>query len=575
MIDLINGQLDRYELKERIGTGGMARVYKAWDTSLERLVAIKILHEHLADDPTFKERFEREAKFIASFNHPNIVQVYDFNVIYRDGLSVCYMVMSYIPGQTLRDMLEESTMQGKHLPLARVRELVDDLTQALGYAHMRGMVHRDVKPGNILLNEHGRAILTDFGIARMVQSNRLTADGVSTGTPIYMSPEQASGQGGDMRSDLYSLGIIVYELLASRPPFIDDTSLAVMLKHLNTVPPAVSEFIKTRQFDAFLVKALAKKPEERFQTSEEFALAFRAAFEVPDFEKTTMLPGVASVTSPKTPTLVTSVFQTISERARENPRVSAAIVIATLGAVALMILLVVNSNALKNGQAPEATVIATSVASVPSMTDVQYFASTFDDGDTNNLYWPTVSTAFLTRGFAEVVMRFAIHSRRPPKPVSSKRQQPIQTSPSKWWHGLNQTANLRALTALFSAIMMRTTIMSLLWMVRDASVFGYAQMVSGKNCAIYPTRSIGLPMIPSNKIGSDNELIVTVLANRLTGFVNGKQVVQLVDNTLKGAEIGIYLATANIDDWRSDGFSGLLCDQQKCRSNDRELSELA
>src|ERR1051325_5147651 len=115
MIDLVNGQLDRYELKERIGTGGMARVYKAWDTSLERLVAIKILHEHLADDPTFKERFEREAKFIAGFNHPNIVQVYDFNVIYRDGLPVCYMVMSYIPGQTLRELLEASNMEGKRL----------------------------------------------------------------------------------------------------------------------------------------------------------------------------------------------------------------------------------------------------------------------------------------------------------------------------------------------------------------------------------------------------------------------------------------------------------------------------
>jgi serine/threonine protein kinase len=310
MIDLANGQLDRYELKERIGTGGMARVYKAWDTSLERLVAIKILHEHLADDPTFKERFEREAKFIASFNHPNIVQVYDFNVIYRDGLPVCYMVMSYIPGKTLRDVLEETNMEGKRLPLPRVRELVDDLAQALGYAHMRGMVHRDVKPGNILLNERGSAILTDFGIARIVQSNRLTADGVSTGTPIYMSPEQASGQGGDMRSDLYSLGIIVYELLASRPPFVDDTSLAVMLKHLNTTPPLVSEFVKTHQFDAFLTKALAKKPEDRFQTAEEFAQAFRTTFEVPDFEKTTIVPGVAAVPATAT-TLATSVFQTI------------------------------------------------------------------------------------------------------------------------------------------------------------------------------------------------------------------------------------------------------------------------
>src|SRR5262249_34579283 len=148
----------------------------------------------------------------------------------------------------------------------------------------------------------------------------------------------------DMRSDLYSLGIIVYELLASRPPFVDDTSLAVMLKHLNTIPPTVSEFIKTKQFDAFLAKALAKKPEDRFQTAEEFAVAFRTTFEVPDFEKTTILPGVPAVSTPRATTLATSVFQTISQRARENPRISAAIVVASLGAVALIILLLVSSN---------------------------------------------------------------------------------------------------------------------------------------------------------------------------------------------------------------------------------------
>ncbi len=547
MIDLINGQLDRYELKERIGTGGMARVYKAWDTSLERLVAIKILHEHLADDPTFKERFEREAKFIASFNHPNIVQVYDFNVIYRDGLPVCYMVMSYIPGQTLRDVLEEANMQGKRLPLSRVRELVDDLTQALGYAHMRGMVHRDVKPGNILLNEHGRAILTDFGIARMVQSNRLTADGVSTGTPIYMSPEQASGQGGDMRSDLYSLGIIVYELLASRPPFVDDTSLAVMLKHLNTVPPLVSDFIKTRQFDAFLSKALAKKPEERFQTSEEFAITFRAAFDVPDFEKTTMLPGVASIPTPKSPTLVTSVFQTISERARENPRISVAIVIASLGAVALIILLIVNSNTLKNGQSPEATVMATSVASVPSMTDVQYFASTFAEGDANNLYWPTDSTAFLTRSFVEG--RYQIRNTQP------------QTAETSIFHTTTSYTNFAIkMVGRLEPDSKSASAYGIVFRYHDEDNYNVFAVDGEGRFSIWVRSEAQwheLRDLPEenwtpdesiNKIGSDNELIVTVLANRLTGFVNGKQVVQLVDSTLKGAEIGIYLATANTDD---------------------------
>ena len=547
MIDLANGQLDRYELKERIGTGGMARVYKAWDTSLERTVAIKILHEHLADDPTFKERFEREAKFIAGFNHPNIVQVYDFNVIYRDGLPVCYMVMSYIPGQTLRDLLEETNLQGKRLPLPRVRELVDDLTQALGYAHMRGMVHRDVKPGNILLNEHGKAILTDFGIARMVQSNRLTADGVSTGTPIYMSPEQANGQGGDIRSDLYSLGIIVYELLASRPPFVDDTSLAVMLKHLNTVPPVVSEFIKTHQFDAFLAKALAKKPDDRFQTSEEFALAFRATFEVPDFEKTTMVPGVPSVPTPRMTTLVTSVFQTISERAKENPRISAAIVIAALGAVALIILLIVNSSQLKNAGAPQPTAAATALVSVPSMTDAQYFSSTFDNSDANNLYWPSVSTAFLTHSFIDG--RYQIRNMQP--------QTAVSTTFGTIFKYTNFAIKMVARLELDSKPASGYGIVFRYQNEDNYNVFG----VDGEGRYSIWVRLEGqwqelrnqtdgnwTPNDAINKIGSDNELLLSVLFNRFTGYVNGKQVVQVTDNTLPKGGVGIYLATANTDD---------------------------
>ncbi|MEO8396874.1 MAG: protein kinase, partial [Chloroflexota bacterium] len=547
MIDLINGQLDRYELKERIGTGGMARVYKAWDTSLERLVAIKILHEHLADDPTFKERFEREAKFIAGFNHPNIVQVYDFNVIYRDGLPICYMVMSYIPGQTLRDVLEEANMQGKRLPLTRVQELVDDLSKALGYAHMRGMVHRDVKPGNILLNEHGKAILTDFGIARMVQSNRLTADGVSTGTPIYMSPEQANGQGGDIRSDLYSLGIIVYELLASRPPFVDDTSLAVMLKHLNTTPPLVSEFIKTRQFDAFLAKALAKKPEDRFQTSEEFALAFRATFDVPDFEKTTMVPGIPSIPTPRTTTLATSVFQTISQRAKENPRISAAIVIASLGAVALVILLLFNSNAVRNAQAPEATLVATTVASVPSMTDVQYFDSTFDAGDANNLYWPTLSTTFLTSSFVDG--RYQLRNTQPQTAETGI----FQTTTSYTNFAIKMVARLEPNSKDASGY-------GIVFRYQDEDNYNVFAVDGEGRYSIWvrvegqwqELRGLDdenwTPDDAIHKIGEDNELIITVVVGRFTGFVNGKQVFQLSDGTLKGAKIGIYLATANTDE---------------------------
>src|SRR5215207_546419 len=183
MADFVGSRVDRYEVQARVGTGGMARVYRAHDTNLDRTVAIKILHEHLADDPSFKERFEREAKLVASLSHPNIVQVYDFNVVWRDEFPQYYMVMPFLPGKTLRDVLAEGAAKGELPSYDRVLEVMLSLTEALGYAHAAGMLHRDVKPANIMLTDKGKIILTDFGIARMVVSSRLTQDGVSTGTP--------------------------------------------------------------------------------------------------------------------------------------------------------------------------------------------------------------------------------------------------------------------------------------------------------------------------------------------------------------------------------------------------------
>ncbi len=280
MTDVLNTRIDRYEIRERIGTGAMARVYKAWDTKLERLVAVKILHEHLADDSSFRTRFEREAKSVAAFDHPNIVHIFDYNVSERDGYPIYYMVMSYIPGATLRVLLEVNGAQNTRLPQSTVISIAADIASALTYAHQRGIAHRDVKPGNILITESGQAILTDFGIARIMQTARLTEDGVSTGTPSYMSPEQAAGQGGDTRSDLYSLGVIVYEMLAGSPPFADEGSLAVMLKHLNEIPPPISQALLTNnlKLDMFMEKALAKNPAERFQTAESFITALQRAF---------------------------------------------------------------------------------------------------------------------------------------------------------------------------------------------------------------------------------------------------------------------------------------------------------
>ncbi len=538
MIDIFNGQLDRYEIRERIGSGGMARVYKAWDTNLDRLVAIKVLHEHLADDPTFKERFEREAKFIASFNHPNIVQLYDYAVKSRDGFPLCYMVMSYIPGSTLRQVMENAAQRGERLPRERIRQLVDDLSSALGYAHRRGMVHRDVKPGNIILDEHDRAILTDFGIARMVQSTRLTADGVSTGTPIYMSPEQASGQPGDIRSDLYSLGIIVYEMLTTRPPFVDDTSLSVMLKHLNTPHPAPSEFIQTRQYDAFIARALAKKPEERFQSADEFARAFHVAQDSAEIDTVQVAPAQTSAPV-KPPSTTTSVLQTLSHVARENPRASSAVIVAGIGALALLVLLVNSGAARQPAAEPEPTAAPSSVS---TLLETRYFTSSFSPDDPLNADWQQGDTEFLTREFTA--------------------------------DGFYRLHNARAGTAETSIFSPSATISSMT-IEMDGTLDASSQPNSAygivfryqdeNNYNVFAVDGMGRysiwvrlngewielreqdehwtsdPII--QKIGSSNLLSITLLGNTLIGYVNGRQVTRVEDGSLKNGRVGIYFAT--------------------------------
>lgn len=546
MFDLLNGQIDRYEIRERLGTGGMARVYKAWDTNLERLVAIKILHEHLADDPMFKQRFEREAKFIASFNHPNIVQVYDYSVIEREGIPLCYMVMSFIPGKTLRDVLEEAQTDSHRLPLNQVRDIVNDLTAAIGYAHARGMVHRDVKPGNVILNEHGRAVLTDFGIARMVQSNRLTADGVSTGTPIYMSPEQASGQPGDTRSDLYALGIIVYEMLTGRPPFVDDTSLAVMLKHLNTAAPPPSDFLSTAQYNDFMRVALAKDPAHRYQTVEEFAEAFHATFDGRDTERTTLL--IAALPSiPATTTRVagtTSVFQTLTQVARENPRTSSAIVVAALGALVLLGVLLANSTALRNAQQPvEPTSAPTAVANLPQVgVDTRYFVSTFDEDDPSSANWSTTSNEMLTRAF----MPGGTYQLRSINPHTAETSI-YNTSTDYTNLSIGMMARLEQDSDPSSGY-------GIVFRYHDEDNYNvFAVDGRGRYSIWARTEGAWVELRGENEewtpddsvkpIGEFNGLAVSIIGDFISGYVNDTRVVRVTDGTLENGSIGIYFAT--------------------------------
>ncbi len=220
-------QLGKYEMRERLGRGGMAEVWKAFDTQLHRYVAIKLMHADLQNDPEFMTRFVREARAIASLHHSNIVQIYDFQTTDTTDANspLAYMVMDYVEGQTLADYMRDTTRVGKFLTSNELVQLFASISRAIDYAHRQGMLHRDIKPANILLdkrntlqNAMGEPVLSDFGIAKLVGITGGTVQGTWLGTPMYVSPEQVQGQPGNERSDIYSLGIILYEICTGSPP---------------------------------------------------------------------------------------------------------------------------------------------------------------------------------------------------------------------------------------------------------------------------------------------------------------------------------------------------------------------
>jgi serine/threonine protein kinase len=259
----------KYEVVERLGRGGMAEVYRCYQSNLDRFVAIKVLHSFLADDPEFKSRFEKEARNIAKLKHQNIVQVYDFEE--EDDGEIYYMVMELIDGPTLKERLTEITDQGKLLPVEESIRITRESASALSYAHGLSMIHRDVKPANLMLDKDDRVVLTDFGIAKIVTGVQFTASGGMVGTPAYMSPEQGLGEAGDERSDLYSLGVILFQMLTGKLPYEADTPLSVILKHLHDPVPRVTSLrtdLKS-DLDNVVFKLMAKDPTERYQTATE------------------------------------------------------------------------------------------------------------------------------------------------------------------------------------------------------------------------------------------------------------------------------------------------------------------
>ncbi|MER7947411.1 Stk1 family PASTA domain-containing Ser/Thr kinase [Streptomyces sp. NPDC096079] len=269
----------RYELGPVLGRGGMAEVYLAQDTRLGRTVAVKTLRADLARDPSFQARFRREAQSAASLNHPAIVAVYDTGEDYVDQVSIPYIVMEYVDGSTLRELLHS----GRKLLPERTLEMTVGILQALEYSHRAGIVHRDIKPANVMLTRTGQVKVMDFGIARAMGDAGMTMTQTAAviGTAQYLSPEQAKGEQVDARSDLYSTGCLLYELLTVRPPFIGDSPVAVAYQHVREEPQPPSNFDGeiTPEMDAIVLKALVKDPDYRYQSADEMRADIEACLD--------------------------------------------------------------------------------------------------------------------------------------------------------------------------------------------------------------------------------------------------------------------------------------------------------
>lgn len=347
----------RYEIRRLLGEGGMAEVYEAHHPKLDRRVAIKLMHRHLSKDEQFEVRFQREAQAIARLKHPHIVQVYDFDV--DDDLRQYYMVIEYIDGPTLGDYLKQ---QATPLPLREALRIIEDLTDALGYAHANQMIHRDIKPGNIMLDKGNRTVLTDFGIAKLMQEggDQITASGAMVGTPAYMSPEHARGESGDHRADLYSLGVVFFQLVTGQLPYQGDTPISTILMHIKNAPPDPASLNPTLPagVTSIILRCLAKNPDDRYQNAEGILRHLRnldsAASEL---EKSRIL---SSKTWDNTPVSHTPTADKLTDTLANTPRRTSLLI--GIGAVAIIVLLalgaVLFSTAETNGNTDENCLIA-------------------------------------------------------------------------------------------------------------------------------------------------------------------------------------------------------------------------
>ncbi|HEV7584787.1 MAG TPA: protein kinase [Solirubrobacteraceae bacterium] len=315
--DILDG---RYEVDSLLGRGGMSTVFSGWDRTLGREVAIKVLASELVADDVFVERFEREARAAASLSHRNVVAVFDSGV--DDGAR--FIVMEHVSGKTLAALLREGPM-----PVDQALDIAVGVAEALGAAHARGIVHRDIKPGNVMVGENGRVKVLDFGIARALAASSLTRASTVIGTAGYLSPEQADGRAVDARSDLYGLGCLLYEMLTLRPPFVADSAAVLVHQHLTRTPEPPSRFRRevSSGLDGIVLRCLAKEPRERYPRAEALAAALikeRAAGGSPAG------PRAGGAVAPRS--------STNAPRSRRRQRWIAAAAVAALGLALLLVL---------------------------------------------------------------------------------------------------------------------------------------------------------------------------------------------------------------------------------------------
>ena len=282
MASLEGQTLGKYRILEPLGRGGMARVYRAYHPRLDRYVAIKVMRPDLVEDGEFLARFQREARAVAALRHPNIIQVYDFDV--QDD--VYYMVMELMEGDTLKARLTDYRIQGERMAWGEMVRIILDVLDGLAYAHSERIIHRDIKPANILLTRRGEAVIGDFGITHIIGGTRHTERGALIGTLEYMAPEQGMTGRCDAYSDIYSLGVVFYEMLTQRTPFDADTPLAVLMKHINDPLPLPRQIDPEipEPLERVVLKALTKRPEDRYRGAREMAQALEAAAEEADLD---------------------------------------------------------------------------------------------------------------------------------------------------------------------------------------------------------------------------------------------------------------------------------------------------